>query len=431
MDLATILIWTLRTILPIILFYVYFRLQNEGQQQNSGPSGREYSRSEILSQRRFRSTHPIPPALENLCVKTYSETPGPPAPGGRRAPGNRRDSGLRERKSRRNDGGKATAEGNRTRSGSTLTATSEKVVRSSSPEEGVDSTQSRMYLESLVNYVAFNSLEQQRNFVIVGKPPPPPKDSSAPKNTTDASPLLQDDAASDSIKNEIGSEKQTTVLTEKEVEKANEEAQMVLQGALLLKRSNVAKLLNAQLVEKNVCIYQETYTLMVEAAVLNDDLKTASDLLMKMEKDGCNPESGLLDKVMDLYAQQKPKRQTENKSRDLAGETMMEATALTGNGVPPPRAKLSSAARVFVPSFGIPPPPAAPRPNATKGSSAVKEETMLVNSVLEAISNTADPTIPMPDKRAKLVATATPFEPLINFAFDPYACAWDGMELYR
>merc|ERR1740121_3078519 len=117
---------------------------------------------------------------------------------------------------------------------------------------------------------------------------------------------------------------------------------------------------------------------MIDACVLAKDLKAASDFLMKMETYGYNPDSDLLDRVMDLYSQQKllreQEKQTEEPQSFSAESGNQEKSQLNDAAmdaiIPPhireilegPRAKLKSDAPIFVPSFGIPPPPPRPEP---------------------------------------------------------------------
>ncbi|CAK9028427.1 unnamed protein product [Durusdinium trenchii] len=116
-------------------------------------------------------------------------------------------------------------------------------------------------------------------------------------------------------------------LSEANAEKANAEAQMVLRGALNFKRVDVAKELYEQLAAANVDIFSATFSLMIEASVLAKDLKTSSDFLMKMESSGHSPSSELLDKVLDLYSNQKTQReQVKNKSSNKEDEIISGAT---------------------------------------------------------------------------------------------------------
>merc|ERR1740121_1623845 len=133
---------------------------------------------------------------------------------------------------------------------------------------------------------------------------------------------------------------------------------------------------------------------MIEICVLAFDLKSASDFLMKMESAGYCPDSTILDKVMDLYTLQKSQRgPTKAKSKGGAGAQGVPAgevvaSPLAGSGTPASgnpfemmfgpkgsgeelemRAKLSSAAPAFVPTFGEQPIPAsAPEPASSPRS---------------------------------------------------------------
>jgi len=141
-------------------------------------------------------------------------------------------------------------------------------------------------------------------------------------------------------------------------EKANADAQLVLKGVIgasdngiNLTRGDVAGDLYKQLTEAQVEISAQTFTLMIEACACVQDLKGASDFLMRMETAGFTPESALLDKVMDMYvAQRAQKGQQEN-----------QQTHVQEDEIELQRPKLSKQAAVFVPSF-VPPPPTAPRP---------------------------------------------------------------------
>ncbi|CAE7479281.1 CWC27, partial [Symbiodinium natans] len=176
-------------------------------------------------------------------------------------------------------------------------------------------SEEKMNLESFLNYVAFN------------------------KKTQAPTPQVLD-------------------LSEASADRANAEAQMVLRGSMGFKRVDVAKDLFAQLDAASVDVSATTFTLMIEACVVARDLKSASDFLMKMEASGHSPNSELLDKVLDLYSNQKAQKEVSKADRvkeDPDAELDLEAIALT-------RQKLKSDAPIFVPSFGIPPPPPKPKP---------------------------------------------------------------------
>merc|ERR1719440_806748 len=101
-------------------------------------------------------------------------------------------------------------------------------------------------MESILNYVAFNGLAApQASLDFVFKGPgealsfqPHASESAA---STETRPSLRGAAAG----------------------KANEEAQMVLRGAIKLQRTDVAKHLLEQLAEANVEIFEGTYELMI------------------------------------------------------------------------------------------------------------------------------------------------------------------------
>ncbi|CAE7207874.1 CWC27, partial [Symbiodinium sp. KB8] len=177
-------------------------------------------------------------------------------------------------------------------------------------------SEEKMNLESFLNYVAFNKKTQDKD-------------------------------------------NQVLDLSEASAERANAEAQMVLRGSMGFKRVDVAKDLFAQLDAASVEVFATTFTLMIEACVVARDLKSASDFLMKMEASGHSPNSELLDKVLDLYSNQKAQKDVsklkEPHDEGVDAEFDMEAMSLT-------RQKLKSDAPIFVPSFGIPPPPPKPKP---------------------------------------------------------------------
>lgn len=252
--------------------------------------------------------------------------------------------------------------------------------------------QEKMHLESLLNYVAFKSKDQQRNFVIeddAPPPPPPPPSKSA------------------SVAAEEGAALKALDLSGTTVEKANAEAQMVLRGAINFKRVDIAKDLYEQLSSASIEIAEATFTLMIEAAVLAKDLKSSSDFLMKMETSGHSPATDILDKVLDLYSNQKQQREQEKQNN-----ANRQAQSALGNFgyqevIQEARTKLTSDARIFVPTWGIPPPPPKPPAKADEESEGKKEEAETADAVTEAAQ-------PVPEQRTKLKAAAKPFEPMWN-----------------
>lgn len=265
--------------------------------------------------------------------------------------------------------------------------------------------QEKMHLESLLNYVAFKSKDQQRNFVVEedAPPPPPPK----PMDMADEGMPLK-----------------ALNLSHTTVEKANAEAQMVLRGAINFKRVDIAKDLYEQLSSANIEVAEPTFTLMIEAAVLAKDLKSSSDFLMKMETSGHTPATDILDKVLDLYSNQKQQREQEKQSQKDARQAQSSALGNFGyqEAAPEARTKLTSDARIFVPAWGIPPPPPPkPPPKADEESEGKKEEAETADAATEA----AQPATEV--KRTALKAAAKPFAPMWNGPgqFDEPAPVWD------
>jgi len=354
MELTSALIWTLRIVLPIILSCIFFKWQSSKEDQtfveSSTSSKNKYSRGKLLAHRQVVDKGTVPEELATLARKTQAEAPQ--LFGGEKGRG--KGGGKRNREAKEDRNGreqKEPREQRRARDAPDKIRSSKKDDKmgvsgnANSIEEMPDGpsaqgaaqmkeSEEKMNLESFLNYVAFNK--------------------KAPVQKLD--------------------------LSEADADKANAEAQMVLRGALNFKRVDVAKELYDQLAAANVEIFSATFSLMIEASVLAKDLKTSSDFLMKMESAGHSPSSELLDKVLDLYSNQKTMRDIKKSSKEEEGFGMgtIEKEVIL------PRQKLKSDARIFVPSFGIPPPP--PKPKLDDGADADAQ-------------------------RTKLMATAKPFEP--------------------
>jgi len=424
-ELATWLIRGLRVILPIILFLIYRSWQLPKEEQYPGPTEHVYDRARLLARRPLSlegDAAEKPSALSSLCLKDQQEAPNlfqAPVRQLRGAP--RRDDRRDDRRDRRNERREA-----RSRALDDAVPATEEVERSEGPTVGIGTSissamEERMYAESLLNYVAFNRKEQQRIFLPdkAGIPPPPP-----PK----ARPLTQDVAhvmGADSG-HTLGNGKPT--MPEDVVQKANADAQLVLRGALNLKCANVAKDIHEQLTETKVKISESTFMLMVEVCVLAHDLKSASDFLMKMETSGYCPESHLLDKVMELYSQQKAEREQEKLKIAEAKMKQEAAEANTADGDiaaaldelldAQPRVKLSSGAPIFVP--GVPGEPAAAAEAATAAPTHQQEKEG------PAPSKSPVPTL----QRTRLTTTAKPFEPQFGCGF-AYGTWAPGAEQHR
>jgi len=422
-ELATWLIRGLRVVLPIVLFLIYRSWQLPKEEQYPGPTTHVYSRARILVHRPQSLGGDVaetPPALSSLFLKDQLQAPDlfqAPARQLRGAP--RRDD-RRETRERRNERRET-----RSRGLDDAVLATEEVEGNQGSAVGIDKSisaavEERMYAESLLNFVAFNRKEQQRIFLpdMAGMPPPPP-----PKPR----PLAQGVAAAISVGSghTVGNGKPT--MPEDVVQKANADAQLVLRGAINLKCANVAKDIYEQLTETQVKISESTFMLMVEVCVLAHDLKSASDFLIKMETTGYCPESHLLDKVMDLYSQQKAEREQEKlkfveaRMKQEVAETKSApdgdiAAALDELLDAQPRVKLSSGAPIFVP--GQPAEPAAMAEAATALPTPPQENDKLASSKSPA------PT------RTRLTTAAKPFEPQFGCGF-AYATWAHGAEEQR
>mmetsp|Transcript_76024 Transcript_76024/g.163171 ORF Transcript_76024/g.163171 Transcript_76024/m.163171 type:complete len:570 (-) Transcript_76024:263-1972(-) len=428
MELATALIWTLRIVLPIILFCIYFKLQSPKEEQFSGSTKNRYTRGKLLAHRKAVLAAPVPEELETIAMKDQVQAPALFANSGRTSRGDRgsrredrgdrppRDRGDRESRKERSEGERPRR---RDRERPREAEEEEPAVEEPAADEGAldtpllstaEESQEKMHIESLLNYVAFNRSAQQRIFLPDedSAPPPPPKPRRPPPT---GAPI---DESAKAVSAETS-------------EKANLEAQMVLRGALNFKRADVATNLYEKLLDSQVEISERTFKLMIDACVLARDLKAASDFLMRMETYGYNPDSDILDRVMDLYSQQKSVREQEKQAPmqgseigALFGSAKAEGDMAMDVIIPQhiqellegPRAKLKSDAPIFVPSFGIPPPPphAAPveggAPDTAAGETTVETP---------------------PVQRTKLTTSAKPFEPsfAMPMPFDPYSYSAD------
>lgn len=386
MELATALIWLLRILLPIVLFWIYFKSQTKddsGAAPRGGPAVGFISKRRLLACRAaVLPDEPAPRGLQTIGLKDATEAPdifaGTPARlnrGSRReaagAPRPRRERPEGERRPRRGDGG-----------GITVAA---EAAQAASAE-----AQAKLHLESLVNYVAFNRKEQLRHFMMdeAAVPPPPPS-----KQRRSAAAPMHTPASEASVK-------------------ANNEAQIVLNGAWRFMRVDVARSLLEQLTESEVSISDETFALMIQTALAARDLKSASDFLMEMETSGGCPDSGLLDKVMDLYSQQKSKRDQERQSAEQHTTTLLGAfePQVMMDYAPIEeyfsRTKLSSAATAFVPlGFGT---------DDESGEGEVTTSTELAPAKepqLPQAANINFPVVPSSQERIRLKSSAAAFVP--------------------
>lgn len=400
MELATAFIWTLRILLPVILFCIYFKLQSKDEQDSKGRYEREksqgpsYTRDQMVRARNATTGGEVPKEFENITLVDQTRAPKLFAEGGRGR--QRNDGGRRERADRGKDSGRRS----RKEENRDAEALVEQVQDSHEAEPDApvfEPEQEKMHMESLLNYVAFNQREQRRVFLpdSVGAPPPPPP-RQAPQT------LEQADA-----------------------EKANSEAQIVLRGAMAVARAEVVGILHEKLSEQHVEISEPTYTLMIEACILARDLKQASDFLLKMENASYNPDSGLLDKVMNLYSEQKIQKEKE-KAQEAQNAAQMPVDGFSM--LFPPieeipeglRAKLSSHAAEFVPSF-----PDSFIENTKLSSRAEAFVPVGASDIAEAgAGDEKNGSSGTTSLKTALKATSQPFEPQFDMSYDPYAYAW-------
>jgi len=402
LDLTTLLIWTLRIVLPILFFAIYFRLQAPAKQEKTyaGPTTNVHARDTLLLLRKAIQGTEAPESMKNIVMKDQTEAPhlfaGTRAP---RADRTRRpvDDPTRVPKERREKKEK-------------------KEEKEEPTAEAVALSEEKMHLESLLNYVAFNRQDHQRTHL--GGP------SSSPPEKAEV------DAAVDAAMS-VASGK----ITGATAEKANDEAQMVLRGAIGLMRPDVAQNLYDQLIEARVDISETTFELMIDVCLCSKDLKGASDLLLKMENAGYTPNSQMLDKVLDLYSkQEKDKSIVEQAGEDAPADASLDEVP---NEVVPETAEKSTAevpveyimsSPSMVPTFNW---DAIESDSDDDGDETAGEPVKLrtdapvfVPSYVPTKAATAEELA----KSAMLSATAEPFNPQYNMTFDPVNYTWTSMD---
>lgn len=292
-------IWIVRAVLPVIFFILWFRLQYPKGAWWPESNANKHTKETLLAMRKVVEEEPVPSSM--LTLRLVSEAANPALFGGSRptrsspkAPaGGREKKGPRDKK---RPGDKGQGEG------------------FDGEEALYISEEERMHLESLVNYIAFSRKEQKRVFLpdATCTPPPPPLPPQPPTEPIEA-----------------GSP---------EAVKANAEAQMVLRGVLSkqlqAKRADVAKDLHKNLADSYVEISEATFSLMVEVCIAAEDLKGASDFLLRMESAEHCPDSDLLDKVMDLYSKQKNPGEPQATDNPLGQEKIDALGDPVGGGGP-------------------------------------------------------------------------------------------------
>jgi len=335
-DAPAIIVWILRLVVPCILFWISFGPRINLQWPWTGPS---YSKEVLLRHRKAVPKEDNPcEALATLTMVDEQTAPALFQDKSKKERENRRES----RKERDEDGdekrqSRDDRRGRKDRSQIDSTAEDpaaendrkerERLRKAEEAEEArkAGAREKQMHFESLVNFVAFNKYKQQRVFLFDedSKPPPPPQRSP------NAKPL--------------DGPKEAQCLTMAAAERANVEAQMVLNGALSMQstRVSVTDGLYHQLTEMNVEVSPSTFELMVEACIQAKDLPAASDFLMRMEGCGHAPGNHILDHVMELYLHHKKEDGTSAKADALAAAT--SALPLLGQSLIPGASSSASA----------------------------------------------------------------------------------------
>lgn len=398
-----VLVWALRLLLPVLFFGIYFRLQGATKQARyEGPTTNVLTRERLLSLRKAVSSCPAPDSMQNIALKDQSQAPhlftasgrAPRPERARRSPDEQRERVPRGEKREKDKREKKEPE------------------PASAPEPEPNSLSSdKMHLESLLNYVAFNSQEQQRVFLQATAGGVPP--------------------------NEEGRRAMASKIAGATAEEANAEAQMVLRGAMGIKRPDVAGHLYEQLMDAHVDISQPTFEIMIDICLLANDLKAASDFLMKMENSGFTPNSEMLDKVLDLYS----KQQDQHTTTEQENSTKAERPTNDENFQDSEAAKLLAAVTEPVQEDPAMVPWAMPNAamvpmfnwDAIEDSDDDSEP-----SEPTKMSSDAPVFVPsfMPgpmtssaeDALNSLSATAQPFEPQYNMAFDPAYQTWTSWD---
>lgn len=286
MNTTTMVVWLVRILLPIIFFFIWYRL-------GSGDSNAEdqHTREELLLAREVVKGCEVPECLNNIKLVEEARVA---------APATQRQQRGNQARPKRGDNNRGRNTDNITKNNSfgpgdldeafgveASAATGDAGAApavSNKPKPLLEKVE-REQFESLLTFVAFGHKDRPQRVFLPdeGRPPPPPPKKAAP-------------AVVEALDEESP-----------ETTKANADAQAALKAIVNqkigLKCSHVASNLYEKLLDSQIRIAEATFTLMVEACIASSDLKGASGFLMKMESNGLCPDSDLLDKVMDLYSE--------------------------------------------------------------------------------------------------------------------------------
>mmetsp|Transcript_29255 Transcript_29255/g.66573 ORF Transcript_29255/g.66573 Transcript_29255/m.66573 type:complete len:435 (+) Transcript_29255:124-1428(+) len=408
-------IWTMRILLPLFGFWIYFRLQNSRSQGDSQKN--KVTRDVLLMHRNItKGEGNKPETMATLRLIGNAEAPNLFA-----APKQRESRGAarKERNSKRksadeNDGDEPMMKGEgdaatparpRKERDEDRAPAPEKPAKDQpkadpQPEEekqerapkttatkpaptptpphapdtpGQDNDYAR-HTETLVNFMALNKLDKRAFFVEGAPPPPPPKlpEHIDPKNAKEA----------------------------------NDYTLSVLKGAHHYGKPDIGPKVYQMLLVAGVDIDEPVWQLLVELALLGNDKESATNYLMEMETCGHQPSEDLIGTVM-AYKTKDPKKAKP----EPAAAKPAEATVST-TGASLMSSTLNPMAGEFVPGS---------LPAADLGTWAMDETTMgnsLRSDAVEFVPGGATDT---PDTFARNPAEGTGFSPDPT---DPYYTEW-------
>lgn len=303
-DALTALVWTLRIVLPCLLFWISF-----GPRLKCPWRWKQHSRDIMLAHWKFvkDAGGPAPKAVENLVMVDAQTAPMLFVDTAKRQKPERSEKTERHERERGERSDRTRGQDRRERKQSAPDAMeldASDQAQGQYSEEKPEITEELMYWESLVNFVAFGRHEQQRHFLVnsICIPPPPPRVQKAPNP----------------------SDPESVALLAVAIERANGEAQMVLKGAIQAGRVGfrAAHALYTQMADHDIAIQSLTFELIIESCISANELQQASDYLMRMEAAGQTPSNELLDRVMDLYLLHK---RTEHDEKPKAEENIQIA----------------------------------------------------------------------------------------------------------
>lgn len=300
------IIWIVRIALPVIFFWIWYRTQPEKESWYSQPHEVSISRDEFMKLRKAIGVSAAPQSMANLTVMNESALPeayrarpttrakrdnqprrveesrssAPPASEHRDPVNNEEDgkaAGAKEcpqavvQRSSRSPPSEQHDPGSGADDGGAARARGEQPQNKKLADED-----SRAQIQAVLNYVTFSHKERPQRIFLpdTGQPPPPPR-KGADDNRASA--------------------------------KVNLDVQTALKWGhkLDFNLPVVSKLLYRQLSESRVHASGGTLSLMAEYCADAGDLRGASSFLMRMEENGHCPDTALLDKVMDLYTEEK------------------------------------------------------------------------------------------------------------------------------